>query len=276
MLKRLGLLWLSLAPALCAQTSAPAPPLHYEVVSIHASMADPDADTAAYHGRLHSSHVDIVGFSDLNLLVSAFNIQFFQIEFPKALPFATYDLHLSSGADTDAALRAMTDEQAQQAQASMLQEVLADRFHLRYHLAQREMKAHALTLATPGKLHPSTAPSSSAQIPPASGPSAEPSLQWNCTSLRCAIQARGESLDWLADRLSVSLHAPVVNQTGLHGLYNFDLQWELQAPTTSTPDNDAYPPLNVALLQQLGLHLTDTRAPTRILIVDHIEPPTPN
>ena len=277
MLKGFGPLFLFLAPAVFAQTpESAAPALHYEVVSIHQSRANPDADTTDYRGHLHDSRVDIQGFSNLNLLVSAFGLGFFQIELPKGLPFAIFDLHLSSGEETDAALRGLSDDQAKEAHALMLQEVLVDRFHLRYHFVERDMKGHVLTIGTPGKLRASAVRAPGDQAGSNESGLAKSSLRWDCSSIHCAFQARGYSLDWLADRLSVTLRAPVVNQTGLIGLWDLELRWEVQPSATVSTDDDSYPPLNAALAQQLGLRLSIIKAPTRVLIVDHIEPPSPN
>ena len=68
---------------------------------------------------------------------------------------------------------------------------------------------------------------------------------------------------------------PVVDQTGLSGLYDFTLTW------VHDPSGDAAVPDNVAsfrdaLKKQLGLELKPFHAPISFLIVDHVERPSEN
>jgi uncharacterized protein (TIGR03435 family) len=63
---------------------------------------------------------------------------------------------------------------------------------------------------------------------------------------------------------------PVFDLTGLTGAYKIDLSF-----TTRSNDLD-YPPLEVALQQQLGLELRETKGDVELLIVDSIERPTAN
>jgi uncharacterized protein (TIGR03435 family) len=66
---------------------------------------------------------------------------------------------------------------------------------------------------------------------------------------------------------------PVVDQTGLVGLYDFTLQWN------SSPDpdiGDTAAPFRGALKSQLGLELKPTHALIDILVIDHIERPSEN
>jgi uncharacterized protein (TIGR03435 family) len=69
---------------------------------------------------------------------------------------------------------------------------------------------------------------------------------------------------------------PVVNQTGLKGIFNFTLQWTLD----SAPPSDRQTADNVsifaALQEQLGLRLRSAKAPVEVLVIDHVERPTAN
>jgi uncharacterized protein (TIGR03435 family) len=78
---------------------------------------------------------------------------------------------------------------------------------------------------------------------------------------------------------------PVVDQTGLDGHYDFQLNWtpdETQfsgigitvPPPSDKPD--APPVLGIAMLDQLGLKLTTTKAPVEVIVIDHIEKPSAN
>jgi uncharacterized protein (TIGR03435 family) len=67
---------------------------------------------------------------------------------------------------------------------------------------------------------------------------------------------------------------PVVNQTGLTGRYTFTLKW--------TPDSmtglhdDAAPALYTALEEQLGLKLEPAKGPVEVIVIDHVERPSPD
>jgi uncharacterized protein (TIGR03435 family) len=72
----------------------------------------------------------------------------------------------------------------------------------------------------------------------------------------------------------------VVDQTGLSGPYDFDLEW--------TPDDSQFggnlprseeptkPSLFTAMQEQLGLRLEATRGPVSVLVIDRVERPSEN
>ena len=62
---------------------------------------------------------------------------------------------------------------------------------------------------------------------------------------------------------------PVLDKTGLTGNYELRLNY---SPT----DSGDMPSLPTALREQLGLMLESIQAPTPVLVIDHIERPTPN
>ena len=77
---------------------------------------------------------------------------------------------------------------------------------------------------------------------------------------------------------------PVINRTGLDGLYNIHLEF---APDESTPGPTGIPPggeaaalagpsIFVAIQQQLGLKLEPTKGSREFLIIDSIQRPTEN
>lgn len=64
--------------------------------------------------------------------------------------------------------------------------------------------------------------------------------------------------------------APVVDKTGLHGLYKIDLKW---APDGS---DAAGPSVFTALQEQLGLRLNASKGPVEVLAIDRAERPSEN
>ena len=78
----------------------------------------------------------------------------------------------------------------------------------------------------------------------------------------------------LAEFLARTLRSAVVDQTGLTGLFDLDL--EFQRGEVSEDEAGDTTRLKGALRGQLGLTLRRTRAPIEVLIIDRAELPTPS
>jgi uncharacterized protein (TIGR03435 family) len=88
------------------------------------------------------------------------------------------------------------------------------------------------------------------------------------------------SLELLASTLSRRLDRIVVDRTGLNGSFDVNLEF---APVSvgfgadaNTSDPSAPPSIFTAIQEQLGLKLEPTTGPLDVLIVDHVEEPSPN
>jgi uncharacterized protein (TIGR03435 family) len=82
----------------------------------------------------------------------------------------------------------------------------------------------------------------------------------------------------LAWELADSLGEVVVDQTGLDGVYSFQLRWSVNDPANPAA-NDANPAPSVftALQETLGLRLQHGKVPVPVILVDHIDrTPTEN
>jgi uncharacterized protein (TIGR03435 family) len=75
----------------------------------------------------------------------------------------------------------------------------------------------------------------------------------------------------LAQTLSMFVNRTVVDRTGLTGGYNAILTWTLNQTADTTGAS-----LFTALQEQLGLKLESTRGPVDVLVIDHVEQPTPD
>jgi uncharacterized protein (TIGR03435 family) len=85
------------------------------------------------------------------------------------------------------------------------------------------------------------------------------------------ITASHDTLLKLADQLSNSAGRPVLDKTGLDGMFAFKLQFNPSATTESD-----LPPLPAALQDQLGLRLEPQNAPVETIVVDSAGRPTLN
>jgi uncharacterized protein (TIGR03435 family) len=173
--------------------------------------------------------------------------------------------------DIDA--RATFEPTAEQKQ-TMLRALLADRFKFAAHLETQERPIYNLVVARPdGRLGLQLRPMEidcSASVGRAALPEADSKLcEWRRggDSGR-TVESGATTLRSLAD----SLHSPagraVFDRTGLLGYYAFRLEYG------GLPPDDVS--VFTALQEQLGLKLESANGPVELLVVDHVEPPTPD
>ena len=65
----------------------------------------------------------------------------------------------------------------------------------------------------------------------------------------------------------------VRDRTGLAGTYDVDLQC---TPFNATPAPDGPPALLTAIKEQLGLQLRSATGPVDVIVIDRVEPPSPD
>jgi uncharacterized protein (TIGR03435 family) len=136
----------------------------------------------------------------------------------------------------------------------MLRALLADRFRLQLHRETRTLEVYVLGVAKNG---PKLKKSDKAQA--------------TTRGEHGAIDATKITMDRFAEVLSRQMDLPVVNQTGIEGVFDLALQW---SPESTPTDNR--PSIFTAVQEQLGLRLTAERAPIEVLVIDHAEPPSEN
>jgi uncharacterized protein (TIGR03435 family) len=174
----------------------------------------------------------------------------------------------------------------------MLQTLLEDRFKVKTHHETREVQAYALTLAKGGlKLHPfkegSCIPRDFKlffeQFPPQPFPELPPGHKY-CGSATTehggtvTLDATGMSIDDFIKYSLPELDRPVVNKTGIKGLFDFHLEYALDEPTGAgaTAAEVAGPSIFTALERQLGLKPGVAKALGDFLVIDHVERPSEN
>ena len=180
----------------------------------------------------------------------------------------------------------------------MIQDLLEDRFKLRAHRETRELPIYALTLArSDGKLGAGLRVSTvdcaamrgrgrGGRVGPPPGPP-PPGERPQC-GMRVApnqVMAGGASLAQLTQMLSQFTQRIVIDRTGLEGHFDIDLTFTPErlpqgmpppgAPPLPSIDPNG-PSLFTAVQEQLGLKLETERAPVEVLVIDHVERPTPD
>ena len=171
----------------------------------------------------------------------------------------------------------------------MMQALLADRFHMLTHYVSADAPVFALVLAKPGvtgpnlQPHPPSdacaaapAPAAMGDLPPVCGviahvPSSAPGQHYGGRAIPLSLFATSvPTMTGLA-----AMPRPVVDQTGLSGLYDFTLTW-MHDPSGDDAIADNTANFRDALKIQLGLELKPSHAPISFLIVDHVERPSEN
>lgn len=180
----------------------------------------------------------------------------------------------------------LTAGQRLQVQDKMLQSLLAGRFELKVHWATKLLPVYDLVVAKGGS---------------------KMKLWSDADSIRTHHQptsdffgigrytAWGNPSRQIAGNLTAFLGRRVIDKTGLTGRYSFDLTWTRwqsigkemnrsqgdggaeENEAGRAPDADASGlSIFTAIQQQLGLKLKPAKGPVKVLVVDHVEPPTPN
>ena len=207
------------------------------------------------------------GFSAVNMTLMqlvrfAFQIQEFQVT-KQTSWFNTerYDIEAKAPAGRDA--------EKGEVWQGMLQDLLAKRFKLAYHVEQRQQDVYELTVARSG--HKLKRARLTDCVFPTPG---------ECGFRASLTQIVGDqvSMDALATRLSRSIGQPVLNKTNLEGVFDLLLQWKEDPRGSLTTNTSLEERLSIftALQDQLGLRLEATKAPVDVYVIDHVERPSDN
>jgi uncharacterized protein (TIGR03435 family) len=232
------------------------------VVTVHAQSAAPAFDVASIKPN-HSASVNsssrpvggrytVTNSTVVQMLRNAFGIQEFQIAGgPGWMGIDRFDI--------DARVPAGSGPANWQ---PMLQTLLVERFKLAFHREQRQAPIYSLVVAKGG---PTLTPADPSKCQNAAG------CGFNASTTR--IDGTSVSMDQLAARLSRSIGVPVVDHTGLSGLFDVTLEWTIEDQFVARGAS-ASPTIFPAIQQQLGLRLESARGPVDTLVVDRLEQPT--
>ena len=165
----------------------------------------------------------------------------------------------------------------------MMQTLLAQRFRLVAHVEQQEQPLYALVVSSSDKrlgvrIHPS------AKDCPITGNTCGTQTSFG------QITGSAAELGDMTRTLSRLAGRRVIDRTGLTGRFDFTLTWTPdtlppRAPGTS-PDQPVTvngvkidpngPTLLTAIQEQLGLKLESTKGAVDVLVIDHVDRPTPD
>jgi uncharacterized protein (TIGR03435 family) len=155
----------------------------------------------------------------------------------------------------------------------MVTKLLVDRFQLKFHHEKRELPAYVLTADKAG-------PKMTKED---SNPNGLPGLFFRNLG---DLNVRNATMqDFVHLMQSAVLDRPVVDQTSLTDRWDFELKWTPDdsqfggmgmRPPPPSDAPDAPPPLFTAIREQLGLKLESQKAQVDVMVIDHVERPSPN
>lgn len=244
---------------LLASAAVPAPaqvktPLEFEVASLRPNTLDDRIVTidVGPGGRFAAR-----GYTLKLLIQRAFGMKGFQIAGgPSWLDVDRYDVVARAPV---VVIGDLTEDQLRQ----MLQALLIDRFGLRFHKVSKEMSGFTLTVSGRSKLKRSAI--------------TEEQSERTVRRRGGALVGEGVTTRTLATILSSYLSRPVADETGLKGLYDFEIAWTERADqVTSEPSEPGGVSAITAVRDQLGLRLTPKRLAVETIVIDRAEKASPN
>ena len=157
---------------------------------------------------------------------------------------------------------------------AMVLELLEDRFGLKFHHETREGQLYTLVIAKGG---PKLKKSSPAEV---DKDGAMPPMKVSGSKLGLHVEQNGASMASFVDLLSKTLHSAVIDKTGLADHYDFTLDYlpeSVGGPMAlAPPPETASPPIFTAVQEQLGLKLESAKGPEDVIVIEHMERPSPN
>ncbi len=242
-----------------AQSLPPEPAWTYSVASIHRSA--PDAHGSQWdtgpQGGLHT-----INTTAQTLLEWAYRIPEYRLTgLPSWATSEHYDvLFTSAEPETGESRLANAAEMTRRNRNwQRLQKVLQDRFHLILREETHQLPVYALVQDKNGAKLAQAATQQSNFMQDRPG----------------HLVATAQMIDRMPQFLEQELGRPVIDRTGLKGLFDFTLEWD---PNLNSSDNGSptRPSLVTALQEQLGLRLESEKGPVQVYVVEKIERPTEN
>jgi uncharacterized protein (TIGR03435 family) len=155
----------------------------------------------------------------------------------------------------------------------MVRKLLADRFKLTFHHEKRDLAAYVLTVGKTGQ-----------KLTPTQSKGNLPGFFYTPGTGGLMIHLINGTMNDFTDFLQmIVLDKPVVDQTGIAGRFDNnvtftpdDSQFNGHPPKVPASNVSEAPNLFDAIQQQLGLKLTAQKTAVDVIVIDHVEKPSPN
>jgi uncharacterized protein (TIGR03435 family) len=223
----------------------------FEVATIKPSA--PDAKGLRFHRRTHNFQAKNATLSDIISL--AFDLRERQIENAPEW-FKSDHFDIDAIADTPG-------DPSEEQDSIMLRKLLADRFGLKFHMVKKDFPVLALRAdKKPAALQPPSL--DQLRIITSADPDGTISVMFQHTSMAALCETL---MGFIPQR-------QVIDETGIAGFYDFTAH--LPAGFFEMTDKDEANSLAVDAVKALGFRLEPTHAQLDVMIIDHIDKPSPN
>jgi uncharacterized protein (TIGR03435 family) len=254
----------------------------FEVIAVHPDGPDSMSGSARVMfepSRYEADHVTVK-----EMVREAYGVDDLQISGdPRWMDSASFSVDASIDDATMKALDALNEDERAHAEQHMLQALLADRFHLVLTLESKERPAYLLTLAKGGiRLRDANPNDTNGYGAKDYGGAAGPhSVGYQFIAGSIQMTGQAATMDQLVSRLNQKLSSKLgrlfVNDTGLTGNYDFELdfhvpwvnQYGAMLESTATGDSPEFS-LSPAM-KQLGLNIKPANAAVQVLTIMHVE-----
>lgn len=217
---------------------------------------------------LHSSRYLVNDFWLAQVIGDAYGVDYRSQIFggPDWIRATPFNIQAVSGSDIDNQLAKLSDADAELEKQHMLQILLAQRFNLKTHEEIRELPVVVLCIAKNG--------------PKIQAAESSPSSTVGIVSRREAqgieIIGHEAQISQLVKLLPFYFGKNITDQTGLTENYDFTLQFHGTLSRVDADNATLWPPIELAMRDQLGLEVKTTKGPVKVVVVDHIEKPSEN
>jgi bla regulator protein blaR1 len=154
----------------------------------------------------------------------------------------------------------------------LLRPLLAERFKLAVHHETRQMPVFVLSVEGGGLKMKASAGTASPDTP---------NLNGQLDATRAKLTGQHATMKQLVSTLTTDLGRPVIDETGLTGAFDFQLEWvpneyqlgrtmPIAIPSSGAQDGSGLS-LFTAIKEQLGLSLVSQKGQGEVLVIDHAE-----
>jgi uncharacterized protein (TIGR03435 family) len=207
----------------------------------------------------------------------------------------TFAIDAKIDPDTASVIDKLSEQQQVAAHRQMVQHLLATRFNLEVHTEMRIEPVYSLKIVPGGEKlrHQNQDPARFSKSNEYGLPAGTPRLQVYAGEIRGDV-----AMPTFVKIVSNEIGRKVIDETGLSGTYNIDLQFApdsgvdgvaalipgsptMPSPASPKPESESLPngpqpTLFTALKEQLGLTLAPVKAAVDILVVDRLNEPSAN
>jgi uncharacterized protein (TIGR03435 family) len=212
--------------------------------------------------KISGTRITLDAWTVPEIAAEAYGLENFQLE-SKSLPDATRQALYMIEARASG-----QSEPAKEDIAKMMQTLLAERFHLKFHREQRTMPVLALVADKKGPaLKGSTGKDECAGL---IGPPHPDDRIYRYRFINCTLQPMVRAL-----RGTISASRPIVDMTGLTGRYDIEIfaTPEYKMKTASEPGDISF----LDAVRKLGLRLEEQNAEVKMVVIDGVDAsPTEN